>query len=337
MRKTGIAGIALRASWCGAILSAGIVLGSSVNAEEPLRIGHFLSVTHAQGMIGHVRSKQAAKDSSKEDFFAKRVGAPIEWYEYNAGPSAMEALLAGSIDASYVGPNPVLNLFLKTKGKGVGVIAGSAKGGAGLFVRTGLNLKSPSDFLGRKVASPQFGNTQDISARSWFVNGGLKVTMTGGDVHIIPTAGPDQLLLLKRQELDAAWTVEPWLATLESQVGGEVVVDEREALTTVLAVRLKFLEERPQQARALLEAHRELTAWINQNPELAQIEFREGMRMQSGQEISPDIVAKSWGRLEFTPKVELSEFSDFVSKAQAVGFLKDADPALLSSLVRELP
>lgn len=337
MRATDNQVFASFAVWCVVILSAAIFNVTAVRAEEPLRIGHFLSVTHAQGVIGHARTKRAAEDFSREDFFAKRVGVPIEWYEYNAGPSAMEALLAGSIDASYVGPNPVLNLFLKTRGRGVGVIAGSAKGGAGLFVRAGLNFKNPTDFLGRKIASPQFGNTQDVSVRSWFMNAGLKVTMTGGDVHIIPTAGPDQLLLLKRQELDAAWTVEPWLSNLETQVGGEVVVDEREALTTVLAVRLKFLEERPQQVRALLEAHRELTAWINQNPELAQAEFREGIRMQSGQEISPDIVAKSWGRLEFTPKVELSEFSDFVSKAQAVGFLKDADPALLSSLVRELP
>jgi NitT/TauT family transport system substrate-binding protein len=319
------------------MLSAVIFGAAQASADTPVRIGHFLSITHAQGVIGHVRSTQAAKDSSREDFFAKRVGVPIEWYEYNAGPSAMEALLAGSIDASYVGPNPVLNLFLKTKGRGLGVLAGSAKGGAGLFVRAGLNLKSPTDFVGRRVASPQFGNTQDVSARSWFVNAGLKVTMTGGDVHIIPTAGPDQLVLLKRQELDGAWTVEPWLSTLENQVGGEVVVDEREALTAVLAVRLKFLEERSQEARALLEAHRELTAWINQNPALAQAEFREGMRMQSGQDISEEIVARSWSRLQFTPEVTPGEFSDFVTKAQAVGFLKDADPALLSSLVREIP
>ena len=149
-----------------------------------LRVGHFPNVTHAQGVIAHAMTNRAKKLQQGNGWFEERLGpgVKINWFVYNAGPSAMEALFADSIDLTYVGPSPALNAYTRSKGEEVRVIAGAAEGGAALVVQRDGRIRSPQDFKGRKIATPQFGNTQDVACRTWLQAGGLKVTPTGGDV-----------------------------------------------------------------------------------------------------------------------------------------------------------
>ena len=102
-------------------------------AQEPVkvRIGHFPNITHGQALVARQLARQG------KGWFEQRLGpgVQIEWFVYNAGPSAMEAILAGSIDATYAGPNPVLNAHIRAKGAEIRVIAGAALGGAALVVR----------------------------------------------------------------------------------------------------------------------------------------------------------------------------------------------------------
>src|SRR5213080_2667979 len=166
---------------------------SSVSAETKIRVGHFPNITHAQGVIAHALSRQG------KGWFEQRLGpdTKIEWFVYNAGPSAMEAIFAKSIDLTYVGSGPALNAYTKSNGQEIRLIAGAANGGSGLVVQPEQNLKAAADFRGKKIATPQLGNTQDISCRAWLTEGGLKITLTGGDVTVIPTANPDQIGLFK--------------------------------------------------------------------------------------------------------------------------------------------
>src|SRR3954469_3861546 len=152
----------------------------------------------------------------------------------------MEAIFAKSIDLTYVGPGPALNAYTKSNGAEIRLIAGSANGGAGLVVQPDENLKAPANFRGKKIATPQLGNTQDISCRAWLSEGGLKITQLGGDAQVIPTQNPDQLALFKQKKIEAVWTVEPWLSRLEKEAGGKVLVDEKEVATTVLVSSVKF-------------------------------------------------------------------------------------------------
>ena len=158
----------------------------------------------------------------------------IEWYAYNAGPSAMEAIFANSLDLTYVGPNPALNAYARSRGEEVRVVAGAVNGGSALVVQPDSGLAKPADFRGKRIATPQFGNTQDVAARAWLVAGGLRITQTGGDAQVLPTANPDQLALFQSKQLDAVWTVEPWVSRLELEAGGKVLVEEKDAVTTVL-------------------------------------------------------------------------------------------------------
>ena len=160
------------------------------------------------------------------------------------------------------GPGPALNAYAKSQGEEIRIIAGAANGGAALVVQPDANFKAPIDFKGKKIATPQLGNTQDISCRAWLASGGLKITQLGGDAQVLPTQNPDQLSLFQQKKIDAVWTVEPWVSRLETEAGGKVQVEEPDTATTVLVSSVKFLKEKRDLARKFWQAHRELTEWI---------------------------------------------------------------------------
>src|SRR5947199_4490882 len=251
-----------------AITAAILCIGSFATAEQKttIRFGHFPNITHAQGVIAHALSRQG------KGWFEKRLGPNVEiqWFTYNAGPSAMEAIFAGSLDVTYVGPGPALNAHFKSKGEEIRVISGAANGGAALLVKADGPIKVPADFRGKKIATPQLGNTQDISCRAWLKNQGFKVTQLGGDVMVLPTANPDQLLLFQTGGVDAVWTVEPWVTRLERDAKAKVFLEDTNVLTTWLVSSVKFLNAHRDLAKKVVNANKELTDWIQAHPEEAQ-------------------------------------------------------------------
>jgi len=288
-------------------------------AETVLRIGHFPNITHAQGLIAHALSREG------KGWFEQRLGpgVKIQWFIYNAGPAAMEALIAKSLDLTYVGPNPALNVYAKSGGAEARIISGAAEGGSALVVQPGENLKTASDFRGKKLATPQLGNTQDVAARSWLITGGLHITQTGGDAQIIPTANPDQLLLFRQKQLDGVWTVEPWVSRLESEAGGKVLIDEPGAITTVVVARADFLSSRHDLVQKFAAAQRELTDWIVAHPQEAQQLVRSELSAETRVDVSPDLISRAWQRIHWVHDVRLESLQQIVKSAQEVGFLRD--------------
>ncbi|MEA2988915.1 MAG: sulfonate transport system substrate-binding protein [Alphaproteobacteria bacterium] len=309
----------LRLGLTAVLLVAASAARAQDTAQQTLRVGHFPNITHVQALVARGLAREG------KDWFAERLGpkVKIEWYAYNAGPSAMEAIFADSIDMTYVGPSPALNAYVRSRGAEIRVVAGAVDNGSALVVQGDSQLKQPSDFRGKRVATPQLGNTQDVTARAWFVAGGLRVTQTGGDVQIVPTANPDQLTLFLRKALDAVWTVEPWVSRLELEAGGKVLVEETDAVTTVLVARVKFLAEKRELARRFVAAHRELTDWIRQNPAEAQRLLRDEMRAAFRSNLPPELVARAWARTTITTEVSLKVFQTYVTNAQKAGFLRD--------------
>ena len=304
------------------LLATAIVamLAPPAKAQTTLRIGHFPNITHIQALVAHNMSRQG------KGWFEPRLGPDIkiEWYTYNAGPSAMEAIFAKSIDFTYVGPNPAINAYFRSVGQEGRIIAGSATGGSALVVQGDSTLKTAADFRGKKVATPQFGNTQDVAARVWLVNGGLKITQAGGDAQVVPTANPDQLLLFKQKQIDGVWTVEPWVSRLEQEAGGKVLVDDHSSITTVLVARAEMLATQRALVGKLVAAHRELTEWIKANPAAAQRMAREELDAETHAKFAPELVASAWKRIVLTSEVSLDALKTLISSAQSVGFLRNA-------------
>jgi sulfonate transport system substrate-binding protein len=297
-----------------------LALPASLRAADKtvVRFGHFPNITHAQGVIANGLSRQG------KGWFEQRLGPGVEiqWFTYNAGPSAMEAIFAGSLDATYVGSGPALNAHFKSDGEEIRVISGAANGGAALVVRPDEAIKAPADFRGKTIATPQLGNTQDISCRAWLKAQGFSVTQTGGDVRVLPTANADQLGLFQQKQVDAVWTVEPWVTRLEREGSGKVFLEESDVLTTWLVSSTKFLSEHRDLARKIVAANVELTGWIKEHPEEAQRILVQELKEETKGNINPEAVAHAWKRITFTTDVSPRLITKAVQEAKDAGFSK---------------
>ncbi len=311
----------------GGIIAAAIavvitcIAATTASAETTvLRVGHFPNITHVQALVGHNMSRTG------QGWFEQRLGADVklDWYIYNAGPSAVEAIFANSIDVTYVGPSPAINAYAKARGEDIRIVSGAVNGGAALVVQADSSAKTAADFRGRKIATPQLGNTQDVSARAWLAAGGLKITQTGGDAFVLPTANPDQLSLFRQKQLDAVWTVEPWVSRLEMEAQGKVLVEEADTVTTVVVASAKIMAARRDLISKFVKAHRELTAWIKANPADAQRMVRDELSAETRSPMAAELVAHAWPRIHLDDDVTRATLEKFVASAQSVGFLRGA-------------
>lgn len=282
-----------------------------------LRLGHFPNLTHAQAV--YARSTGA---------FERKVGVPIKWSTFNAGPTAIEAIFADAIDATFVGPSPAINGYLKSRGKKFVIVAGGASGGAGLVLRKDSGIKTDKDFNGKTIATPQLGNTQDVAARLWFDAHGYKLKEKGGKLAVLPLANPDQLTLFQKKEIDGAWTIEPWLARLEIEGGGALFLDEKDLwpdgkyVTTLLIVNQSFLAANPKIVRGLLEGLVEVTQTINADKAAAAIVLNAELKNETGKALSEAVIAKAMGRVEFTWDPIAASLRQSAEGARKIGFLK---------------
>ena len=308
------------------LLTMALLIVAGCNQEDPdskvIRMGGFPNVTHVQALVARNMSRHG------EGWFERYLpGYSIEWYTYNAGPTAMEALFGRTADLTYVGPSPALNAYAVSAGREVRILAGAVNGGAALMVAPGSSIKAPADFKGRSIATPQLGNTQDVSCRAWLARNGLTCTLEGaGDCRVAPTPNSMQLQLMKQGDIDACWTVEPWVSRLESMAGARILVQEPDVVTTVLVGRVGWLKHHPQEAATLIRAHQELTQWIIDHPEEAQARVVEELTLLTQAPMEPELVRSAWNRLKLTTEIDLPGLKQFVQDAQAAGLLDRVPP-----------
>ncbi len=283
-----------------------------------LRLGYFPNVTHASAIVG-----------VEGGIFQDKLGngVRLETSTFNAGPQVIEALNSGALDASYIGPNPAINAFAQSGGEAIRIISGATSGGAFLVVKPGIN--TAKDLKGKKVASPQLGNTQDVALRTWLKKKGLKTdTAGGGDVSILPQENAQTLDLFKQGEIDGAWVPEPWATRLVQEGGGKVLVDERTLwpkgryVTTHLIVRTEFLKDHPDTVKRLLEGQVAANALIKNDPQRAQNLVNQGIVNATGKPLAADVIAGSFQNLEFTNDPIASSLRKSAKDAEAVGLLK---------------
>lgn len=282
-------------------------------SADKVRIGHFPNITHLQPIIG-----QSLKT------FDKRMGVQIDWKTFNAGPSEMEALIAGQLDIAFVGPNPAVNAFLRSKGKALRIIAGSASGGAALVVPKNVRIVSAADFKSKRIASPELGNTQDVALRHWLKSNGLT---PGRDVQVIPIKNPDILMLFQQKKLDGAWVPEPWVSRLLLDGGGKIQLDERQLWpggkfpSTVVVVRTEFYEKNRELVKRFLDAHLEVTEWIQKHPAEAQKRFNEQLARIVTKPMPDGLLAEAFARVTVTFDPLAGALLTSADRAKELGYL----------------
>lgn len=319
----------------------GCTAGAPSASKGPItvRVGYFPNITHSQALVGLARGD-----------FARALGAnvTIDAKAFNAGPSVIEALFANQIDLSYIGPNPAINGYIKSNGEALRIVAGATSGGASFIVRPGANISRPQDLAGKKLASPQLGNTQDVALRAYLAEHGLKIAEKGGDVQVIPTDNPLILDLFRQGQIDGAWVPEPWAARLIVDGGGKLFLDERdlwpngEFVTAHIIASTRFLLEHPDLVKAFLRAHVEVTQWEQNNSDQAKQLVNDEIKRLTGKALTNEVIDGAWSRLRITYDPISSSLVKSAQGAFEAGFIKDKpdlsniyDLKLLNEVLKE--
>jgi NitT/TauT family transport system substrate-binding protein len=292
-------------------------------STEPvtLRLGYFPNITHATALVGVGKG-----------IFEEHLGDNVtfETSTFNAGTEASEALFAGAIDMTYIGPNPAINAYAKSSGEAVRIISGATSGGAFLVVKPEIN--SVEDLKGKTLATPSLGNTQDVALRAWLKENGLETDEAGGgDVSIAPQENSQTLQTFVSGDIDGAWVPEPWATRLIQEGGGKVLVDERDLwpdgqyVTTHLMVSTKFLEEHPDVIKQFLEGQVAANQWVNANSDEAKTITNDEIGKITGKPLKPEVIDSAWANLTFTDDPIASSLIGSAEDAVAVGLLDPVD------------
>nr|WP_245885620.1 ABC transporter substrate-binding protein [Xylanimonas oleitrophica] len=300
---------------------------SSADGAEPgtgpadeLRLGYFANVTHAPALVGVAGG-----------YFEEELGGTALSTEvFNAGPAAIEALNAGAVDATFIGPNPAINAFVKSGGQSVRIVAGATSGGAQLVVREGI--ESAEDLRGTHLATPQLGGTQDVALRAWLTEQGLANDIRGGgDVSVTPTENAQTLTLFQNGQLDGGWLPEPWASRLVLEAGAHVLVDEKDLwpdgrfLTTHLIVRTDFLERHPETVEALLRGELAAIDALVQDPDGTKVLVNEQIAAAAGRPLPDEVLDRAFANIEFTADPLAATLPTLLADGVTAGTTTDAD------------
>jgi len=246
---------------------------------------------------------------------------------FNAGPSVIEAIFAGRIDLAYIGPNPAVNGYIQSQGKALRIIAGATSGGAAFVVRADSGIQNAAELAGKKLATPQLGNTQDVALRDYLKANGLTTTDKRGNVEIFPTPNPDIFDLFIQGRISGAWVPEPWASRLVLDGKGRVLVDERDLwpsgdfVTAQVIVRTEFLDQHPDLVRKWLAAHVEITQWETSHPEEALPLLNRALETLTGKQLSPEVLDRAWRNLRPTWDPLSATLERSAGAAYEAGFL----------------
>lgn len=308
---------------CGSDSNVSAGSGGGGDGQTTLRLGYFPNVTHGPALI--------ARD---QGLFEKELGSDvkIEYSTFNSGSEVTTAILAGALDASFVGPNPAINGYQKSGGK-VKVVSGVANGGAFLVVKPGI--KSAADLKGKKVATPSHGNTQDVALRTWLNDNDVTVTKDGGDVTILPQENSVTLTSFQEDQIDGAWVPEPWATRLVQEGGGEILLDEASLwpdgkyTTTVLVVTTDFLDKHADLVQQLVTANDAAIQVIEKDPAAAKASISKGIGDITDKPMPEALITASFKSVKFGLDPIISSLQKSADDAAALGFIENSDIANL--------
>ncbi|MGJ5752582.1 NitT/TauT family transport system substrate-binding protein [Streptomyces puniciscabiei] len=288
-----------------------------IDGLDSVKIGYFGNLTHATALV-----------ANQKGFFQKELGATkADYATFNAGPSEIEALNSGSIDIGWIGPSPAINGYTKSNGKSLKIIGGSASGGVKLVVNP-KKISSLKDVKGKKIATPQLGNTQDVAFLDWAAEQGWKVDPQSGkgDVTVVRSDNKVTPDAFKAGSVDGAWVPEPTASKLVAE-GGKVLLDEsslwpdKKFVITNIIVRQAFLKEHPKAVEAVLKAAVEANKWINANPDQAKAAANKQLGIDSGKELPAKVLDPAWKSIQFTDDPLASTLSTEAAHAVKAGLL----------------
>jgi NitT/TauT family transport system substrate-binding protein len=293
--------------------ASGSTSSAAAAAPVTVRLGYLANITHAPALI-----------AVKNGYFTKDLGAnTLKTTVYSTGTLETTAILAGQLDAAYVGPNPAINAFQKSGGTAIKIISGVATGGASVVVKSGVT--KASQLKGASLATPSLGNTQDVFLRYWLKENGLTTTTTGGgDATIKPTT-PNSASVLEFKSGQIAGASEPSPYDVEiTQEGGKVLLSEP-GVTTILVVTQSFLSAHPDVVADLLKANEQALDDIKSDPSGAAAAANAELAAYTGKPLKAAVLTPAFKEITFTDNPDASSLTQDASQALSLGLLKSTN------------
>ena len=315
MKISYVIGIGLTAI---VLMAAVLNITSTDNSDNEIRVAFFPSISHAVPIVG------IENNIFQENLTEQKI---IEVKIFDSGPQVIESLFAKSIDLAYVGPGPIINGFLKSNGQDLKILAGAANGGASFIIQKDSGLDSIENFQGKRIASPQISNTQDVSLRHYLSTHGLEPVEKGGTVFVINISNPDIYTLFAKGDIDGAWVPEPWATILVEELGGVRLFNEsqfwpeKQFSSVLLIGRTNFIEQNPETVEKWILSNQKTAEWINSNPDKTKMIYNEFMQDYMGKTFSKKIVDESFSNLEITSDPIKNSVLTFAERADSLGYL----------------
>ena len=286
--------------------------------QDKIRVAFFPSIGHIIQIVG-----------LEEKIFEKGIGEEkqIETKLFDSGPQVIESIFSGSIDVAYVGPGPIINGFLKSDGKDIKILSGAASGGASFIIQPNSGLESLENFDGKRIASPQISNSQDVSLRHYLESHGLKSVENGGTVFVLNISNPDIYTLFAKGDIDGAWVPEPWATILVQELDGIRLFNEEklwpneEFASVLLIVRTEYLENNPETIQKWVESHEKIVTWINSNPDKSKSLFSSFLIDYMGKSLPTKIIDESFSNITITSDPIKNSVIIFAERADSLGYL----------------
>ena len=306
------------AIYAGIVAIAALVIAAAVfdygnnDSENKIRVAYFPNISHAIPIIG-----------IEKGIFPNEI---IETKLFDNGPQVIESMFSRSIDIAYVGPGPTINGFLKSEHEII-ILSGAANGGASFIVHPNSDIKTAEDFSGKRIATPQIGNTQDVSLRNYLSQHDLAPAEKGGTVIVFNISNPDIYTLFVKGDIDGAWVPEPWATILVEELGGtrlffeESLWPEKQFTSVLLIGRAEYIENNPELIQRWIDLHQKTATWINENPEESVVLFNQFMKKTFGQTLPEKIVSTSLSNLEITTELIDESIAMFAERADSLGYL----------------
>ncbi|MFE9249714.1 aliphatic sulfonate ABC transporter substrate-binding protein [Streptomyces sp. NPDC007088] len=297
--------------------------GAKKLSADSVKLGYFPNLTHATALVG-----------IEKGLFQKELGGTsIKPSTFNAGPSEIEALNSGSIDIGFIGPSPSINGYAASQGKSLRIIGGSASGGVKLVVNP-KKIKKLDDLKGKRIATPQLGNTQDVAFLNWIAQKGWKVDAQSGkgDVSVVRSDNKVTPDAYKSGSIDGAWVPEPTASKLVSE-GAKELLDERDLwpdkkfVITNIIVSQKFLKAHPDVVEAVLRGSVKTNAWINANSDEAKEAANQALEKLSGKPLPAEQLDPAWKSIEILDDPLAATLESEADHAVKAGLLKKPDLA----------
>ena len=286
--------------------------------QDKIRVAFFPSIGHIIPIVG-----------LEEKIFEKELGEEkqIEIKLFDSGPQVIESIFSGSIDIAYVGPGPIINGFLKSDGKDIKILSGAASGGASFIIQPNSGLESIENFDGKRIASPQISNSQDVSLRHYLELHGLKSVEKGGTVFVLNISNPDIYTLFAKGDIDGAWVPEPWATILVQELDGIRLFNEEklwpneEFASVLLIARTEYLENNPETVQKWIESHEKTVTWINSNPNKSKSLFSNFLIDYMGKSLPTEIIDESFSNITITSDPIKNSVIIFAERADSLEYL----------------